>query len=161
MRKHMTTPGHTPVIRNATPNDEVWISAIACAAYAKYVARIGREPAPMLADYAAEIAAHHVAIIEADGKVNGYMVAWPQADAVFIDNIAVDPECQGHGFGRRLIEHAAAEAVRLHLPALRLYTNALMTENLAMYAHIGFVETHRAIENGFHRVHMRRGLATS
>ena len=33
-----------------------------------------------------------------------------------------------------------------------------MTENLAMYAHLGFVETHRAVENGYHRVHLRCSL---
>jgi hypothetical protein len=27
-----------------------------------------------------------------------------------------------------------------------------------MYAHIGFVETHRVVEKGFHRVYMRRSL---
>jgi hypothetical protein len=57
--------------------------------------------------------------------------------------------------GRCLIEHAVAEANRLRLPALRLYTNAQMTENLSMYAHIGFAETHRAVEKGFHRVYLR------
>jgi hypothetical protein len=30
-----------------------------------------------------------------------------------------------------------------------------MTENLAIYRRIGFVETHRAVENGFNRVYMR------
>jgi hypothetical protein len=45
------------------------------------------------------------------------------------------------------------------LPALRLYTNAAMTENLLMYAHLGFVETHRATEKGFHRVYLRLALA--
>ena len=39
-----------------------------------------------------------------------------------------------------------------------LYTNVMMTENLSMYAHIGFVETHRAMEKGFHRVYMRWNL---
>jgi len=41
------------------------------------------------------------------------------------------------------------------LAAIRLYTNAAMTENLSMYAHMGFVETHRAIEKGFNRVYLR------
>ncbi len=113
----------------------------------------------MAVDYAAEIAARRVVVIEAAGKVGGYMVAWPEADAYVIDNIAVDPGCQGVGLGRRLIEHAAAQANRLHLPALRLYTNVLMIENVSMYAHFGFVETHRAIENGFDRVYMRRSLS--
>jgi hypothetical protein len=46
-------------------------------------------------------------------------------------------------------------AKRRRLPALRLYTNAAMTENLSIYAHIGFVETHRAVEKGFNRVYLR------
>ena len=145
-------------IRSATAGDVARIGAIARAAYLKYVPRIGREPAPMITDYAAETAARRVVVIEAAGKVSGYMVAWPEADSYFIDNIAVDPECQGAGLGRCLIEHAAAEANRLRLPALRLYTNVMMIENLSMYAHLGFVETHRAFEDGFHRVYMRRSL---
>jgi ribosomal protein S18 acetylase RimI-like enzyme len=112
----------------------------------------------MLADFAAEIVAGRVVVIETAGGVNGYMIAWPEADAYFIDNIAVDPECQGKGLGRHLIVYAATEAKRLRLPAVRLYTNVMMTENLSMYAHIGFVETHRAVEKGFHRVYMRWNL---
>ena len=145
-------------IRSATAEDVARIVAIARAAYSKYVPRIGREPAPMTTDYEVEIAARRVVVVEAAGKINGYMVAWPDADSYFIDNIAVDPDCQGSGLGRRLIEHAATEAVRLRLPALRLYTNVMMVENLSMYAHLGFVETHRTFEKGFHRVYMQRSL---
>ena len=112
----------------------------------------------MITDYEGAVAAHRVVVIEAAGKVNGYMVAWPETDSYFIDNIAVDPECQGVGLGRCLMEYAANEASRLRLPALRLYTNAVMTENLSMYVHLGFVETHRAFEKGFDRVYMRRSL---
>ena len=129
--------------------------AIALAAYAKYVPRIGREPAPMVADYEAAVAVNRAVVIEIAGTLRGYMIGWPEPDAVFIDNIGVDPACQGGGLGRRLINHAVSQAERLDLPALRLYTNALMSENLAMYAHIGFVETHRSVEKGFHRVYMR------
>jgi ribosomal protein S18 acetylase RimI-like enzyme len=155
----MTRPSNTPLIRQAAADDAARIGAIARAAYAKYVPRMGREPAPMVADFAAAIAAQLVVVIEAAGEVGGYMIAWPEADAYFIDNIAVDPARQGEGLGRRLIEHAAALAKRLRLPALRLYTNVLMTENLSMYEHIGFVETHRATEKGFHRVYMRWSLS--
>jgi ribosomal protein S18 acetylase RimI-like enzyme len=112
----------------------------------------------MVADFEAEVAANRVVVIEAAGSVRGYMIAWPEPDAYFIDNIAVDPKSQGDGLGRRLIDHAVAEAERLKLPALRLYTNVLMTENQSMYAHIGFVETHRVVEKGFSRVYMRWSL---
>ena len=113
----------------------------------------------MAADYDAEIAAHRVVVVEVAGRVGGYMVAWPEADAYFIETIAVDPDDQGGGLGRLLVEYAAAQARRLQLPALRLYTNAAMTENLSMYAHFGFVETHRVIENGFDRVYLRWKLS--
>ena len=154
----MTDLSNTPRIRGAAADDVARIGAIAHAAYALYVPRIGREPAPMAADYKAEVAANRVVVIEAAGSVRGYMIAWPEPDAYFIDNIAVDPKSQGDGLGQRLIEHAVAEAEKLKLPALRLYTNALWTENQSMYAHIGFVETHRVVEKGFHRVYMRWSL---
>ena len=144
-----------PSIPKATAEDTARIGAIARAAYGKYVPRIGREPAPMVADFAAEVAAGRVVVIATAGVVDGYMIAWPETDAYFIDNIAIDPARQGEGLGRQLIYHAVGEARRRRLPAIRLYTNAAMTENLSIYAHIGFVETHRAIEKGFDRVYMR------
>jgi ribosomal protein S18 acetylase RimI-like enzyme len=146
------------LIRKATGDDAARLAAIARAAYAGYVPRIGREPAPMSADFAAAIAVGRVVVIEARGAVAGYMVAWPEMDAYFIDNIAVEPVRQGEGLGRQLVDHAAREARRHRLPAIRLYTNAAMTENLSRYGRMGFVETHRATEDGFHRVHMRRDL---
>jgi len=30
-----------------------------------------------------------------------------------------------------------------------------MNDNLSMYAHLGFSETHRAWDDGFHRVYLR------
>jgi ribosomal protein S18 acetylase RimI-like enzyme len=146
---------HQPRIRPATASDVGTIAAVARAAYAKYVPRIGREPPPMVADFAGYVARGTVVVIEAEGELRGFMIAWPEEDAYLIDNIAVDPLAQGRGLGRRLIEHAVSEARRLGLSALRLYTNVAMTENLAMYRRIGFVETHRAVELGLNRVYMR------
>jgi ribosomal protein S18 acetylase RimI-like enzyme len=113
----------------------------------------------MVADFAGEITANHVVVIETGGVVAGYMIAWPGIDAYFIDNIAVEPARQGEGLGRQLIHHAVVEARNFHLPAVKLYTNVAMTENLSMYAHLGFVETHRATEKGFHRVYLRLSVS--
>jgi ribosomal protein S18 acetylase RimI-like enzyme len=148
-------------IRGARAGDAGRIGEIARAAYGKYVPRIGRAPGPMAADFAAEIAAGRVVVIEADGSVAGYMIAWPQTDAYLIDNVAVDPAWQGRGFGRRLMDHGEGEARRHALGFIRLYTNAAMTETLSLYARLGFVETHRAVEQGFNRVFMQRVLATT
>jgi ribosomal protein S18 acetylase RimI-like enzyme len=146
---------HAALIRPATAADAQRIGALARAAYAKYIPRIGREPPPMVADFASFIARDLVVVIEHDSELRGFMIAWPEADAYLVDNVAVDPLAQGRGLGRKLFEHAVSEARRLGLSALRLYTNVTMTENLAMYRRIGFVETHRALVNGLNRVYMR------
>jgi ribosomal protein S18 acetylase RimI-like enzyme len=147
------------MIRIARTGDVERIREIARAAYARYVPRIGREPAPMMATYDADVSAGRVVVLEVERKVIGYLVAWPEEDAYFIENIGIEPELQGKGWGRRLIDHAASEATHNSLNVLRLYTNAAMTENLSMNAHLGFVETHRVTENGFNRVYMRLDLA--
>ena len=147
-----------PKIRAATAADAARIVAICNEAYAKYVPRLGKPPGPMLADYPAEIAAGNTVVIGNGAAIDGYMVGEPEADAWVIHILGVDPACQGQGLGRRLIEHAEAEARRLGLPALRLYTNIVMTETIPLYLHLGFVETHRAFEEGFHRIYMRRDL---
>src|SRR5262249_31784571 len=123
--------------------------------YSKYVPRMGREPAPMSADFAAAVAANHAVVVEAAGAIVAYMIAWPESEGYFIDNIAVDPAWHGQGLGRTVIDHAVDEAKRHGLSSLRLYTNVAMAENLSMYAHLGFVETDRATEQGFDRVYLR------
>src|SRR5262249_58639857 len=125
---------------------------------AKCVPRIGREAPRVVADCAAEVAAGHVVVIGMARAVDGYMIAWPETDAYFIDNIAIDPARHGEGLGRQLIYHAVSEAKRRRLPAIRLYTHAAITEHFSIYAHIGFVETHRAVEKAFNRVYLRWSL---
>src|SRR5215470_4762997 len=153
------------MIRRATKDDVARIVEVARAAYIKYVPRMGRAPPPMLADFAAEVAAGRVVVIEIARAAEGYLISWPKMEAYFIDNIAVDPAHQGLGLGRQLMEYAVRETKRHNLSATQLYTNATMTENLAMYARMGFVETRRVmetqfhIETGFPRVYMCRILA--
>ena len=147
------------MIRIARTDDVARIREIASAAYARYVPRVGREPAPMVADYDGDARAGRIVVLEVERNIIGYLVAWPEDDAYFIENIGIEPQLQGKGWGRRLMDHAATQAGHLGLGALRLYTNAAMTENLSMYAHLGFVETHRVTEDGFNRVYMRLSLA--
>src|SRR5262249_15738419 len=105
-----------PLIRRATAGDTARIGAIARAAYAKYVARIGREPAPMVADFAGHIVAGHVVVVETAGAVDGCMIAWAGTGPYFVDNVAVDPARQGRGLSRTLMRHAADAAQRRPSP---------------------------------------------
>lgn len=112
----------------------------------------------MLADFDTLVAADCAVVIETAKQLVGYLIGWAEMHAYFIEDVAVDPARQGEGFGRQLIEYAIGQARCLNLPALRLYTNVAITENLSIYGHMGFVETHRAIEDGYNRVYMRLAI---
>jgi ribosomal protein S18 acetylase RimI-like enzyme len=140
------------MIRAARREDADWARALVRRAYALYVPRMGQEPAPMLADYTALIDAGELQVLEEAGEPVALIVLRRDADAIFVENIAVDPQVQRKGHGRALLAFAEDEARRLGLTAIRLYTNAAMTENLAYYPRLGFRETDRREEDGYSRV---------
>lgn len=146
------------IIRPATSEDRPDIEEIARDAYRVYVPRIGREPAPMNDDYGPLISAGQVFVAEEGGGVVGILVLKDEPGALLLDNVAVRPEAQGRGFGRELIFFAQKEARRRGHPAIRLYTNQAMTENVAFYERLGFAETHRCEDKGFRRVFMEKRL---
>jgi len=80
-------------------------------------------------------------------------------DCFLLDNIAVRPGRQGLGFGRKMLDFAETEAARCGWAAITLYTNALMAENIAIYAARGYVERERRTEKGFDRVYMVKPLS--
>jgi hypothetical protein len=67
------------LIRPALPGDLVEICAFVRAAYEIYVERMGRKPAPMLADYRALTAAGRLQVAELDGRLAGALVLFPSA----------------------------------------------------------------------------------
>jgi len=145
-------------IRRADPADGAALRAIALAAYRRYVPRIGRAPAPMTADYATAVLAGHAWVAVQDDRVIGFVILTPQLDHLLLENVAVRPAAQGRGVGARLLALADDEARRLRLPEIRLYTNEVMTENLAYYPRHGYIETHRAEQDGFRRVFFSKRL---
>ncbi len=92
------------------------------------------------------------------GEIAGLMVLLPKADHLLLDNVAVTPERQGSGLGRRLVTFAEAVALRLGYTEIRLYTNVAMHENLRIYAELGYQECGRGEEDGFQRVFMKKHL---
>jgi ribosomal protein S18 acetylase RimI-like enzyme len=146
-------------VRPAGPGDAGAIRDLVRASYAKYVERIGKEPAPMLEDYAALIGAGEVWVSVEGEEVLGVLVMRPAEDHLFVDNVAVAPEHQGKGLGRELVTFAEARARRDGLAEVRLYTNEKMRENLSVYAKLGFEETERKLDGGYRRVFMRKRLA--
>lgn len=145
-------------IRPAAAGDVPAIDRLTRDAYSRYVPVIGREPAPVLADHAALVASGEVHVAEVDGRVAGVLVTRPADGALLLESVAVAPGLQGRGIGGALIAFAEAQAVELDLRAVELYTNAAMTDNLALYPRLGYEEVGRRTEDGYDRVFFRKSL---
>lgn len=147
-------------VRAAVRADADAVQACVEAAYKRYVARIGKRPAPMLDDYAKLIAGGVVSVATISEQLAGLIVMWPESDHFYIDNVAVLPSAQGDGIGRRLLDHADTCARAAGHSEVRLYTNLTMVENISYYPRRGFVETHRAFDAGYERVYFSRPVAS-
>jgi ribosomal protein S18 acetylase RimI-like enzyme len=147
-----------PTIRLAEPVDRPAVEAIVRRAYEPYIARIGRKPGPLLDDYEALIRDQRVHVLVGAGGVKGILVLIPEDRAMLLDNIAVDPDAQGAGYGRMLLDFAERSARAAGFGSIRLYTNEAMTENIALYSRIGYIETHRAEEKGLRRIYLSKPL---
>ncbi|MEM9732326.1 MAG: GNAT family N-acetyltransferase [Pseudomonadota bacterium] len=145
-------------LRPARPADLSFVRACAQAAYAPYVQRMGQRPAPMDADFEGALEQEQCFVLEEATRPLGYAIWFPEGDTFFIENIAIAPREQGRGLGIVLMNQAETAAKQRGLTRLRLYTNVKMLENIAFYTRLGFAETERRRENGFHRVYLEKHL---
>ncbi len=152
----MSEHGIEVTIRSALESDLEDIRLCARRAYSKYIERMGKEPSPMHADFATRIATGCVDIAMCDGNFSGYVVFFYEGDHTLLESVAILPEYSGCGVGKRLIEHVERSTSQAGYQAVELYTNEAMTENLAMYPRLGYVEISRRSEAGFKRVFFRK-----
>jgi ribosomal-protein-alanine N-acetyltransferase len=71
-------------------------------------------------------------------SVAGFVAFWKVLDEMHINNLAVHPDCRGHGLGRRLLDETLAAA---YLLGVRRATLEVRRSNLAaqrLYAAAGF-----------------------
>lgn len=147
------------MIRTAVYHDLPEIRACAKQAYQRYIAAIGREPAPMTADFSSQITAREVYIATNESDdVLGFIVFRVVASHLLLENVAVFPRAAGKGIGRELIQYCEDTARQLGMRSVKLYTNVKMSENLSLYPRLGYIETHRQIEDGFSRVYFEKRL---
>ena len=146
------------LIRQARAADQGAVVACVRAAYSKYLVRLGKGPAPLHADYTALIAQEVVYVLANEEEVRGVLVMMPRERSMFVENIAVTPRFQGQGWGQMLMAFVEQESREAQLHEIRLYTNELMAENLRFYQKLGFEEEGRRVEDGYHRVFLRKGL---
>src|SRR3954453_9458149 len=147
-------------IRPAETAGRPAIAAIVRARDTPWVEVMGMKALPMVANYGALIAEGAVYVLE-NGALDAIVVLRPEDGVLLVDNVAVRPDPQGRGLGRRLLAFAEFRARSLGLPALRLYTNEKMPSNIGLYESLGYRETDREAVPGaseLHVVHMRKEL---
>lgn len=169
-----------PIIVRAEATDILTIVFLVKAAYTKYIERIGREPAPMTADYDQLLQSHEIYVLRTasvslapsshttlpghnispdpniDHSILGSIIVKAQDTSLHIDNLVVQPNAQGRGYGRLLMDFAEQLARERGLRRLQLYTNVKMWENVKLYEKLGFKETERKVEDGFERVYFEK-----
>jgi ribosomal protein S18 acetylase RimI-like enzyme len=145
-------------LRSAEAADASRVAELVDAAYGHYVERIGMPPGPMTDNYAEVIRNRQVTVAERHGAIVGIIVLTVTDEGFLVDNVAVHPGHRGTGLGRALLEFAEAEARRAGFDSIYLYTHEQLTENLALYARIGYVEYDRRSQGAFSLVYLRKHL---
>ncbi len=150
------TASGPPSLRRATAADLPAIKAIIDAAYAKYLTRMDKRPAPMFRDYGPSVEDGTTWV--AGSPVAAVLTLYPREDHLLVENIAIHPDAQGRGLGRALMEFAEQEAARRGFTRMALVTHEAMTENQAIYGRLGYIEVDRRAEDGYRRIYMEKAL---
>ncbi len=148
------------VVRRALPADVDTVVTITDAAYVHYIARLGRKPQPMITDYVPMIAANEVWLLELDHQPIGVLVLTHTPTHLLIYSVAISPPYQKRGFGRQFLAWAEAQARQAGYQTIRLYTNVLMVENIALYRQLGYVDKETEPFGNSARLHMEKPLGS-
>jgi ribosomal protein S18 acetylase RimI-like enzyme len=111
----------------------------------------------MLDDYV-KVIKHLKAFIAETEYIVGVLVPIQNSTGMLLDNVAVHPDQQGKGLGKRLINLAESETRASGYMKLDLYTHECMGENIELYKSPGYMETERKEELGCNRVYMPKYL---
>jgi ribosomal protein S18 acetylase RimI-like enzyme len=144
--------------RRATEADAADIAALVREAYGRWVPVMGCEPLPMTVDYGEAVRRHRFDLLCAGGLLAGLIETTPQDDCLLIVNVAIRPAFQGRGLGKQLLFLAEEIATEAGLTGLRLYTNALMAENIRLYERLGYRREREEQRKVGTVVHMRKTL---
>jgi GNAT superfamily N-acetyltransferase len=134
-----TLPAGAIGLRRAHAGDLDALLALQRAAYAANRARLGVEPLPLLADYAAILRDMEVWVARgSDGRFTAALILEPRESDLLLWSIATDPAAQGHGLGHGLLAATQERARQLGRGVVRLYTGTLLRHLVEWYGRHGF-----------------------
>lgn len=134
----------TPTLRDATTADGPAVRELVD----RVLAEFGLPPDPLGTDAdLADIDRHYTvrggrfwALTDPDGTVVGCCGLYPlDADRVELRKMYLRPDRRGCGLGRRLLEHAVAEARAAGFRRIELETASVLTDAIRLYRRYGFL----------------------
>lgn len=132
-----------PEIRTADQQDLSAVQRITERAYAVWVPVLGYPPQPVTEDHAPRIDRGEVLLACVHAEVVGLIVVESGDEDDLIFSVAVDPDHARKRIGVLLIAEAERRARAEGKSRMKLYTNALMSTNIARYLKLGYIETGR------------------
>ncbi|MBT5953901.1 GNAT family N-acetyltransferase [bacterium] len=131
-------------IRKAVSKDADGLELCMHSAYEGYRKRMGgKQLPPQFVDYVEEINNFPTWVAVHNKTIVGGLTMMFEPSYTTLANIAVSPSFQGQGLGRGLLEFAESIAKQESYSELRLATHILLTENVALYSHFGWIEYNR------------------
>ena len=97
-----------------------------------------------------------------DGGIVGCVFVLERVDDLYVGKLAVEPDRQGSGIGKRLMQAVETLARTRGKTALELETRIELAANHAAFARMGFHETERTAHEGYSRptsITMRKVLS--
>ncbi|TIN31422.1 MAG: GNAT family N-acetyltransferase [Mesorhizobium sp.] len=84
-------------------------------------------------------------------RIVGCVFALEKVTEFYVGKLAIAPDCQGQGIGRRLMQAIEDLARSRGKAAIELQTRIELTANHAAFARLGFHETERTAHEGYAR----------
>jgi GNAT superfamily N-acetyltransferase len=144
----------TAEVAPATPQDLAEAVAVIHRAFATLAGRID-PPSAALKETPETLAARFerggaVFVAYLDGKIVGAVCADPKSDgSIYLDRLAVDPARVGEGIARALVRAVEEFARNQGRDRVTLGVRLLLTDNIALFQHLGYAETGRKAHPGF------------
>ena len=125
-------------IRRATVEDCEDLFDLHREVFAAHIEQIwGWDDAWQRTNFAAEFSSTSTTVIEIDGRIAGFVQIRDEIERVYLQNIALAPNHQGHGLGGQIVGDLKTKAADLGLP-LELSVFRTNARAVAFYQRLGF-----------------------
>ena len=127
----------TAGLRRAEPRDCRDLGAVFDTAFVAF-REAGLKIPPVSEGLEQDIADNAVWVNEDEQGLNGGLILSMDEGCAHLILVAVHPRAGGQGIGKALIKRAVAHAREAGLAEIRLATHRDLTENVALYRHLGW-----------------------